>query len=246
MGFPGKEVFLGNMESALALFLAPSKHDAKVDRAFKRFVKENWCRWEKCVSVAPPKYRGLIGYLASRGNRRAFTGAFEHVDRRFVLLALCGYQSYLWNRIASSAIGAACEAGRLRKVTLPFKYGDLVFYLGLDDRTAGELSRARIDVPGYDSVFDDPNIASIAGCVLAGEGISLSDLKVRKLYHTRVRSVRRDLLAVPSRFEVLGTGPDDLYPGRKKVRIGFFLGRGSYATMIVKRLFIDIPPEVPR
>ena len=30
--------------------------------------------------------------------------------------------------------------------------------------------------------------------------------------------------------------PDELYPGRQKLRLGFELPKGAYATLVVKRL----------
>jgi tRNA pseudouridine13 synthase len=40
------------------------------------------------------------------------------------------------------------------------------------------------------------------------------------------------------RFDFLN---DELYPGRKKLRLEFQLPRGSYATMFVKRIFSLLP-----
>jgi tRNA pseudouridine13 synthase len=237
-GFMGKEIFLGHMEKALSLYLEPSRKDRKADKIFKISVMENWCKWEKSVSLAPPKYRKLIEYLSLRGNRHAFTGAFNQLDRRLVLLTLQSYQSYLWNGICARMVSEKSAAGGFRSVTYPFKYGDLVFYRALPESTFHALSGLRIDVPGYDSVYEDPQIARIASELLQKEGITLSDLKVKKLFHVRVKSVGRDFNVIPERFEVLDAGPDDMYPGKRKIRIGFFLKRGSYATLIIKRLFL--------
>jgi tRNA pseudouridine13 synthase len=237
-GFMGKEIFLGDMEKALSLFLEPSKHDRKDERTFKRFVKDNWCKWDKCAEIAPPKYANLIRYLASRGNRRAFTGAFEHIDRRFVLLSLHGYQSYLWNRMLAKLVFESGTSDGFKVTEYPFKYGNLAFYVSPGKEAIDKLLASRLEIPGYDTVFDDPLLMRIAGEILEEERIGLKDLKVRKLYHMRVKGTERATVVIPENLSVLDASEDELYPGKRKLRLGFFLARGSYATLVIKRLFL--------
>ncbi len=237
-GFMGKEIFLGDMEKALALYLEPSKHDRREERAFKRFVKEHWCKWDKCAELAPPKYRELVKYLASRGNRRAFTGAFAHVDRRFVLLSLHGYQSYLWNRILARLVTEICARDGFPVASYAFKYGDLAFYLSPGRAALDSITGSKLEIPGFDTVLEDPLVSRIADEVLGEEGIGLKDLKVRKLYHMRVKGTERPAVVIPGDFSIIDESNDELYPGKRKIRLGFFLSRGSYATLIVKRLLL--------
>ena len=108
----------------------------------------------------------------------------------------------------------------------------------MENETNEYFLKAGLDVPGSDTVFKDPLVKRIADDILAQEGISLSDLRVRKLYHVRVRGVERESVAIPRELVILDEGEDELYPGRKKIRMSFFLRRGSYATIIIKRLFL--------
>ncbi len=68
------------------------------------------------------------------------------------------------------------------------------------------------------------------------EGITLADLRVRQLPRMEVHGVTRAALALPERLEVLEETGDDLYPGRSKLKFAFFLPRGCYATLVIKRL----------
>jgi tRNA pseudouridine13 synthase len=73
--------------------------------------------------------------------------------------------------------------------------------------------------------------------VLAREGLSLDQLKLK----LRIRGVffkpyERQAVVRPDQLKASAPEPDDLYPGRKKLVLSFFLPPGSYATMLIKRL----------
>lgn len=45
------------------------------------------------------------------------------------------------------------------------------------------------------------------------------------------------VVARPEKFEMSEPHPDELYPGKFKVRVSFVLPPGAYATILLKRLF---------
>jgi tRNA pseudouridine13 synthase len=53
-----------------------------------------------------------------------------------------------------------------------------------------------------------------------------------------VGGVERAAVAMPEDCEAEGPAEDELYPGRQKLALRFFLPRGSYATVLIKRLLI--------
>jgi len=50
--------------------------------------------------------------------------------------------------------------------------------------------------------------------------------------------VDRRAVVVPEDLAVSAGSADELYPGRQKVALSFFLPRGSYATLLIKRLLL--------
>ena len=62
---------------------------------------------------------------------------------------------------------------------------------------------------------------------LAEEGLTLRDLKVKKLHGKAVRGVERRLIVIPEEFAFDEPQADDVYPGRMKMVLRFFLPRGS-------------------
>jgi tRNA pseudouridine13 synthase len=98
------------------------------------------------------------------------------------------------------------------------------------------LRVVQLPVPGYDSLLPDPEIRAITEEVLRREGLALTDLKVRQLSRLEVHGRQRGMIVVPGDLQVCGMEADELYPGRRRLTLDFSLPRGSYATLIVKRL----------
>ena len=235
-GFMGKEIFLGRREAALRLYFTPSKHDDQKMRKLKRCVTENWGAWGKCAGMGFGEYGRILAYLA--GNHRAYHQALEMIDRRFLVFVLNAYQSFLFNEVLARWLRqAAAEKGfSLRSLRSPF--GVYEFYDSLAPGLASELQGTLIPVPGHDTVVTDRRIRQIVEEVLEAEGIRLADLRVRQMHRIRVGGVERAAIVIPEGLSISPPEDDDLYPGRKKTTLRFFLSRGSYATLLIKRLML--------
>src|SRR5690606_24126210 len=72
--------------------------------------------------------------------------------------------------------------------------------------------------------------------VLAEEGISLEQLRLPGLRRTRFKAATRAALVFPHMLELSAAEPDDLNDGRLMAEVSFELPRGSFATMITRRL----------
>jgi tRNA pseudouridine13 synthase len=235
-GFMGKEIFLGRREKALRLYFTPSKHDDRRTREMKRCVLESWNRWEKCAGLGFWEYGRVLAVLAE--HRGAYHKALASIDRRFLVLVLNAYQSFLFNGLLARWLS---EIGGLAGVTLvPLRspFGVLQLYHSLPAAAAADVMSAVLPVPGYDTECADPRVRRLLAEVLAEEQVELSHLRVRQMRGIRVGGVDRRAVVVPEGLAVSPGEPDDLYPGRQKVALSFFLPRGAYATMLVKRLLL--------
>ncbi len=238
-GWIGKEIFLGRREQALRLYFEPSGHDESRVRRLKTCVTENWGRWEQCLALAtgpgaPPEYRPILEYLALHG--RAFRRALMMIDRRLLLLMINAYQSFLFNEILSKVLVRLRARSPFPALRYRTRWGELLFPESLPEELFALIRGLELPVPGYDSAISDPMAAEAAAEVLQREGITLADLRVRQLPRMEVHGVTRSALALPQRLEVLEEAGDDLYPGRAKLTLAFFLPRGCYATLVIKRL----------
>ena len=235
-GFMGKEIFLGRREKALQLYFTPSKHDDQKTRKLKRCVTENWGRWQQCAGQGFGEYGRILAYLAE--HRGAYHQALERIDRRFLVFVLNAYQSYLFNQVLSLWLRALSAEMGFSLHPLRSAYGTCELYDALPPAAAVELRARVLPVPGYDTSIADDRVRGILGQVLEAEGIRLSDLRVRQMHRIRVGGVERAAIAMPEDLAAPETAPDDLYPGRQKATLRFFLPRGCYATMLIKRLLM--------
>ena len=99
----------------------------------------------------------------------------------------------------------------------------------------------KLPVPGHDSELPDERIRGIVHEVLTAEEISLSDLRVRQMHRIVVHGVERSALVLPEGLRASEPESDDLYHGKKKMTLSFFLPRGSYATILLKRIGMAFP-----
>jgi tRNA pseudouridine13 synthase len=85
-------------------------------------------------------------------------------------------------------------------------------------------------------VVTDSEVGGALREVLKAEAIGLSELRVRQMRRVSAHGVQRRAFVTPRDLSEPGVSQDELYPGKKKMEISFFLPRGSYATVLVKRL----------
>jgi len=236
-GFPGKALFLGKMEEALRIYWAPSEFDRGEEKAFKARAAALWRQWGKIDVPVPRKFAKVFAVLKAPGGYMAFNKAVNAVDRDLTILSLQAYQSFLFNRLLVRYLDNLSERKTIGPLErFPFPYGELSFYRELRPEAFGKLKDLSLPVPGHDTIASDPDVRQALESALAEENIGLENLKVKKLHGKAVRGTERKAVVVPEEFAFDEPRADELYPGRKKITLFFFLPRGSYATMLVKRV----------
>jgi tRNA pseudouridine13 synthase len=233
-GFMGREIFRGSREKALRLYFEPSKYDDPRIRALKSRVLENWGHWERCLGGAFGEYRKILAYLTK--HKRAFHRALSLIDRRFLVFVLNAYQSFLFNQILCEYLEDLQRQHGFPIDQPAYSRGRFLFYRELPDTLFAQVRTRHLPVPGWDSRIEDPRIAGIVAAVLEREGIELRDLKVRQISRIYINGVERKAILLPEDLSITDVEQDELYQNRKKLTLRFFLPRGGYATLIVKRL----------
>ena len=80
----------------------------------------------------------------------------------------------------------------------------------------------------------DPR-AGLVQAVLAEEGLELKQMQVKGVREMFFSKGERPALCRPANLEA-ARAADELNAGREKLTLGFELPRGSYATLVVKRV----------
>jgi len=232
--FVAREMVLGNFESALRLALAtPYEHDRADAKREKAILSARWGDWTAAKAELPRGHaRSIVDFLVH--HPADFKGACARLRPELHGLYLSAWQSHLWNRMLSRWLTNHVPADQLVRIRL--KTGDVVM-----PRAMPELARAAWDtltlpLPSARLKMDpDAPWAGVVTAVMADEGIPLEQMRIKGMQ--RPYFSKGDRVGKISVENVTWeTGDDELNQGRQKLVLRFELPRGSYATMIVKRL----------
>lgn len=231
--FVAKKIIRGEYEEALRLALtAPYEHDRAAQKQEKAILRECWGDWEKCRQRLPRGHaRSLVDYLMHHPGD--FRGAVERLRPELRGLYLSAYQSHLWNRMLARWLRENLRPERW--LSLRLKLGDYPVPQGLGEADRACLHSLSLPLPSpRQPVADDPRWALVEA-VLEEEGITLEQMKLKKLRTMFFSRGERPAWYWPAGMSY-NSGEDDLNHGRRILRLHFELPRGSYATLIVKRI----------
>ena len=223
-------------ERAVWLALAEeNEHDRPEDREEKKILRDRWGDWAACkAGLARSHRRSIATFLADRPGD--YKGALARIHADLRGLYLSAFQSFLWNRLLSSLIRETCPPGATFPVDL--KAGAVLFFHKLDDARRRALEAAVLPLPSARARIADEAMRVRVEASLKELGLDLKSIRIR---HPRENFFSRGERKATFRPAGLAGewGGDDLYPGRSKLALRFDLPRGSYATIVVKRLSED-------
>ncbi len=224
---------LGDWERTLWLILADfNPHDRPDDREQKRLLQKHWGDWLKCKELLARSHRrSIVTYLCDKPTD--FKGALARVRQDLRGIYLAAYQSDLWNGMLDRLITQACAAERL--VRLPLGRRELAFFRQLAESERQTIAARKLPLPSARLHELSAEISELITAILQPEGVELRQLRVKYPRDSFFSKGERATLLFPAELKSF-SGGDELYDGRRKLTLAFTLPRGSYATMVVKRL----------
>ncbi|MFT3707373.1 MAG: tRNA pseudouridine(13) synthase TruD [Archangium sp.] len=235
-GFIAKDLIRGDFEAALYNYLArPSPLDRTDDSKVKAFWAKNWGDWTAKVPYeAGRKYFRIIRAL--RDEPQDFVNAFLQIDADYRALLLFTYQSYLWNEGARRLLQLVFSREHL--FPMPYQAGTLLHHTDATPEVRAWLKNRTFPLLAPDSTFTDPKVEDAVKWVLGREKLTLEQLRIEESPKLLFfKHEERPLLVHPGKLVIGKPRPDELNRGFIKVNIAFTLPPGSYATLVVKRLF---------
>lgn len=245
LGIPGINLFRGDTEAALynaVTGIFPS--EKKEARQRKLEFRRQWGDWKSLQGLAKTGrerkiFAALADFRVSDSVRKDvdFAAVFKKLPGEEIRMIVSAFQSWAWNGLVSNLLYEAYKSEQRGLVRLKFRATEPVLPLDgsrlqekLRDITGQET--LEIPVPGIATHYESAAIQNAYVRTLqSGEMEELKDPGEKRLCPMEFH---RDAICFPEELKVCSIETDDLYPGRKKVRLEFSLPSGAYATMLIK------------
>jgi tRNA pseudouridine13 synthase len=238
--FIGHVWLKGNAEGALKLALVEANpSDRAASKAEKSILRACWGRWSEAKSrLERSSARSIVTYLVD--HPADFRGAFARMRRELRTLYFSAFQSHLWNLILARSIEHITRPEQ--RILAELKAGRLPFPYRLDPEQASALGDWAIPLPSSRNALPEGWRRQVIEDVLAGFQLAWTDLRVKHLKDVFFSKGSRPALVFPEKLAAR-VADDSLYRGRKALELSFELGKGSYATIMVKRLTAPSGPS---
>ena len=244
----GKYLIKGDINGAVMSYISdifPGESEAA--KQARMLCKSG--KLKESLKIMPLRYeRAMLNALIK--NDGDSLSAFHSLPKNLQKLFVHAYQSYLFNIILSQRMTQ----------NLPFYVavaGDVVCFhneFGFPDPdkvekvTANKIEgmnrllkrgRAFVTAPifGYETEFADGVVGAIERKVLEEEAIELDNFRIEKMPELSSKGTSRPvLLPVDLKVEI---SDDELNHGQLKVKLNFFLPKGTYATVLLREYMKD-------
>jgi len=154
-----------------------------------------------------------------------FIGAIKKVPKKIRMMYVHAFQSLIFNKTVSGLIMS--ETKDYKKVN--YSQGIFVF-------PNKDLNNIKIPIVGFGTEFKDDKLRNISLALLKKEGIILRDFIVRGMPELASEGNERNMFVKVEKLNIK-TEDDELNKNKKKCIISFTLPKGSYATIVIKKIF---------
>jgi tRNA pseudouridine13 synthase len=229
----------GQYERALRLALVESSpSDRSAQKELKGILSSHWGRWREAKAQLPrSSARSIVTYLVDHPTD--FRGAFARIRRELRTLYFSAFQSHLWNLALARWLECSLRPDQIVPVSL--KLGRFPFPRQLDETQAGRLGQSVLPLPCARSAPPEGCLGELYAELLQNFRLAWRDLRVKHLRDVFFSKGSRSCLVFPQQVAAQPVN-DALHPGRHGFHLAFDLDKGSYATILVKRLTVAADP----
>ncbi len=230
-GFIAEKIIKRHYNGALKIYLTHvHPGDRAEEKKRKRFFYEHWGDWKSCLKKAKTSFERLCFQSLLR-NERAFLPLLQRIPREEMSLFFSAYQSYLWNEVLRRLIKRfSVETKTHRGIA-----GDYVFYTVISGESFDYLKNLSIPTVASRMGFQDELTELITQEILKEHGIKRPSFNLRSIRQARFTSFQRMSIVLPENL-VWNFHKDRIYRDKISLHLDFVLPRGSYATMVIKRI----------
>jgi tRNA pseudouridine13 synthase len=217
----GKNIVKGEWEKAALTYLAKSsefEHPESRQARQQLWKTRDFAEAFHNFPFQLRQERMMLSHLARQS--RDFVGAFRRLPTKLCQLFVQAYQSYLFNKFVSERIKRGISLNQIQKGDYAVKVDNqnwlalpiVGFKQPLSSGAQGEIEREILE---KESFTPEQFRISLMPQISAGGGLRTALLPIKDLF-----------LAKPS--------IDSVNPSKRKVEFSFMLGKGSYATIVLR------------
>lgn len=250
----GKLILQGKFEDAVMELLCHAyPYEAPHMIELRKFVAET-----KDFRTAYEKFprsmsheRTILKHLARRPND--FIGALRKLPMYVRRLFVSAYQSYLFNKCLSERIKRGLPINKAvvgDYVAIKLSDGSIGSIMVVNESNIDYINQKIkegrmclvLNVFGYKTILSQGEQGEIERKVLAEEGISLELFKSKHMPELATSGTYRIASFIPENLKIYGPNEDELNEGCYKITLEFTLGKGLYATTLLREYMkpIDI------
>ncbi|NPB06828.1 MAG: tRNA pseudouridine(13) synthase TruD [Aquificae bacterium] len=217
--FVVKHLIRGDYEAALKEYLTSLK-----DKRLRRTLLKRWGDWESFLRVMPAGSKPERELVKALKRGLSFKEAFNVLPKNVRLMFVFAYQSYLWN-----AVLYAFVVRYLPHCTVPFLNWELAFFNRMSPRVWEEIKDLEIPFLGFKEKPQNLKVELVLKEVLEREGVTPELARLERGGIKLFTDGKRKAFFRPGNLSWEEKGSE--------VTLSFVLPPGSYATVLVRKLF---------
>jgi len=232
-GFLAEKLIKKEFNGAVKIYLtAIHPEDKKEEKQRKRFFWENWGDWAKCLEKAKTNFERKAFEILLKEKGEPFPKIINLISREEMSMFFSTYQAYLWNNLVERLIRFYTKD----LVEYRGNYWNYVFYnsrevfLYLKDLSL-PLASSKTKMPNEltDKIYRE---------IIEERGIKPAYFNLRKFRKVYFKPTERKVVVIPQ-IKNFSLSDDEIYKGKRILYLNFSLPRGSYGTMLIKRLMAN-------
>ncbi len=232
--FIAKYLIKKDYENAVKIYLTRyTKFESSKVKSEKRLILQNWGNLKKLKIRNMPLAVIINEYKKSN----SWLDAYRKMPQNIREIVISAYQSYLWNECIKRVLIKTINKKKL--YSIKYSLGSLIFYKNTDEEEMKNIPNA------FKTISEEIKPADFEAGIISGilqkEGITIEEFNIKKETGNFFKVHERNVLLKPLSFIISEPLIDDINDrgknNRFKIKLAFALPKGSYATMITKRLF---------
>ncbi|MCM8827269.1 MAG: tRNA pseudouridine(13) synthase TruD [Candidatus Omnitrophica bacterium] len=229
-GFFAEKLIKKEFSGALKIYLtAIYPQDKKEERLRKKFFFDNWKNWGKCLLEAKTEFEKKA-FKSLLKDKKSFLKILGMIPKEELNIFVSSFQGYLWNNLVERLI-------KLYDSQILSYHGNYWSYFFYISKVVFDyLKEFLLPLASQKTKMTEEISDKIYRELLDERKLKPSFFNLRKFRKVYFRPTLRKVIVIPEIKEI-SFFKDELYKNKKVLYLHFRLLRGSYATMLIKRLF---------